>query len=368
MKQTLFSIIVNLFKDTDTGCSLSGEQWEEVVFVLRQTQLLATLYHLASAHGHFQRYPDYARKHMHSASVYAERQAQQVRYECLEIAAILNDKGIVPVFLKGAGYTLAGSQNGMGRIYSDIDVLVEKSMIDIAQNALQKKGWHSKQLSDYDKRYYREWAHEVPPMFNIFRSTIIDLHHNIVPPITGRAPEPKLFFNETFYNPEGLALLSPPAATLHSCVHLFTNEDFTNGFRDLVDLYLLIQEYGDEEYWKKLLEIAEMSGFTLELFYCIEMLKQIFDMELPESSNQVLSNKHENFKTNFLIQSVFKRALNPHHPLTFSLENNLANFFIYIRGHWIKMPFYILVMHLSVKSFFLMRDLLFGKYQFDKGN
>ena len=289
MKLTLYSIIVNLFKNTDTGLVLTGEQWEEVVFVLRQTKLLATLYHLASANGHFQGYPDYARKHMHSASVYAQRQAQQVRFECLEIAAILNKKDIVPVFLKGAGYTLAGSQNGMGRIYSDIDVLVEKSVIDIAQDSLQKKGWHSKKLNDYDERYYREWAHEVPPMSNIFRGTIIDLHHNLVPPITGRAPDPQLFFDEIVYNQEGLALLSPPAATLHSCVHLFTNEDFTNGFRDLVDLYLLIQEYGDEEYWEKLLKLAEMSGFTLELFYCIEMLKQTFELELPESINQFLS-------------------------------------------------------------------------------
>ena len=303
---------------------------------------------------------------MHSASVYAQRQAQQVRFECLEIAAILNKKDIVPVFLKGAGYTLAGSQNGRGRIYSDIDVLVEKSVIDIAQDSLQKKGWYSKKLNDYDERYYREWAHEVPPMSNIFRGTIIDLHHNLVPPITGRAPDPQLFFDEIIYNQEGLALLSPPAATLHSCVHLFTNEDFTNGFRDLVDLYLLIQEYGDEEYWEKLLKLAEMSGFTLELFYCIEMLKQTFELELPESINQFLSKKYKNFKTDFLIQSVFKRALYPHHPLTFSWENNLANFLVYIRGHWIKMPFHILVMHLSVKSFFSMRDLLFGKYQFDK--
>lgn len=368
MQQTLFSVIVNLFKNPDSGLVLSEKTWEEVVFVLRQGKLLATLYHLASARGSFQKYPDYAKKHLHSASVYADRQAQQVIYECMEITAILKNKNITPVFLKGAGYTLAGSQNGMGRVYTDIDVLVEKSVINIAQDMLQKKGWHSEKLNDYDERYYREWAHEVPPMSNIFRGTIIDLHHNIVPPITGRAPDPSLFFDEVYYTQEGLALLSPAAATLHSCVHLFTNEDFSNGFRDLIDLYLLTQEYGDTEYWKNLFELAEQSGFSLELFYCMSMLKQTFDIVLPESMVQPLLAKYKNFKTDFLIKFVFKRALYPHHALTFSSLNNLASFLVYIRGHWIKMPFHILVMHLSVKFFFLMRDWLFGKHQFDKEN
>lgn len=367
MKSALVSLIISLFKDTAYGETLSAVQWEKVVFVLRQTKLLASLYHLSVTNKHFHNYHEYAKQHMYSASIYADRQAQQVRYEGREIAAALGEQCIKAIFLKGAGYTLSGSQNGKGRIYSDIDVLVEKPTISIAQKALQKKGWHSKQLNDYDERYYRKWAHEVPPMVNIYRGTVIDLHHNIVPPVSGRAPDAKIFLDEAICGPDGLAFLSPPAAALHSCVHLFTNEDFSNGFRDILDIYLMVQENGDDEsYWNKLLELAERSGFTLELFYCTEILTQMFDMNLPDKIRQILSKRHNNIKTQIFTRIVFRRALYPHHPLTFSLANHIANFIVYLRGHWIKMPFYILIMHLSVKSFYLIRDWLFGKYQFDK--
>ncbi len=366
MKSDFFTTIVQLFKDTSTGAELDDRQWESIVFILRQTQLLATLYQLALSNNDFQHYPQYARKHLQAASVYARRQAQQVRFECLEISAILKQSNITPVFLKGAGYTVSGSQNGKGRVYSDIDVLVPKQQLGTAQQLLQKNGWFAKKLNDYDERYYREWAHEIPPMSNVYRGTVIDVHHNIIPPISGRAPDSQLFFNEIELNPQGLAHLSPAAATLHSCIHLFTNEDFSNGFRDLVDLYLLMQQYGQNDYWEKLVTLAEQTGFTLELFYCLDTLKQIFGLMPDSPFVKKIYKRHQNSFTGLLSHGLFKPALSPHHPLVFGFKNNLASFLIYIRGHWIKMPVHILIAHLSVKSFFISRDFLFGKYQFDK--
>ncbi len=366
MKSDILFTIVQLFKNPATGAALDKKQWESIVFILRQTQLLATLYQLALSNDDIQLYPPYARKHLYAASVYAQRQAQQVRFECLEISTTLKAKNIVPVFLKGAGYTLSGSQNGKGRIYSDIDVLVPRQALATAQQLLHKQGWFAKKLNDYDERYYREWAHEIPPMSNVYRGTIIDVHHNIIPPISGRAPDSELFFNEIVYNHQGLAYLSPAAATLHSCIHLFTNEDFTNGFRDLVDLYLLIQQYSQNEYWEKLLKLAEQTGFTLELFYCLDALKQIFGLSVSNPAIDKIYKQHKNMATGFLSHRLFALALCPHHPLVFTYKNSLASFLVYIRGHWIKMPVHILIAHLSVKSFFMSRDFLFGKYQFDK--
>lgn len=366
MKSELFFTIVQLFKEPASGAELDERRWESIVFILRQTQLLATLYQLARVNGDFEHYPPYARKHLKAASVYAQRQAQQVRFECLEISNTLKEKEIVPVFLKGAGYTLSGSQNGQGRVYSDIDVLVPEPVLGMAQQLLQKNGWFAKKLNDYDERYYREWAHEIPPMSNVYRGTTIDVHHNIIPPVSGRAPDPGIFFNEVVFNEQGLAYLSPPAATLHSCIHLFTNEDFTNGFRDMVDLYLLIQQYRNDQYWGQLVKLAEQTGFTLELFYCLEALQQIFALRVSDPAVDKLNKRHNNIKTRLLSHWLFKSALCPHHPLIFSLKNQLASFLVYLRGHWIKMPWYILLTHLSVKSFFITRDFLFGKHQFDK--
>ena len=45
-------------------------------------------------------------------------------------------------------------------------------------------GWQYDEVNDYDQRYYRDWMHETPPLIHKNRSMEVDLHHNIVPPVS----------------------------------------------------------------------------------------------------------------------------------------------------------------------------------------
>ena len=47
--------------------------------------------------------------------------------------------------------------------------------------ALQRRGWSMKALDEYDEQYYRQWAHELPPMTHAERETEVDIHHSILP-------------------------------------------------------------------------------------------------------------------------------------------------------------------------------------------
>jgi hypothetical protein len=83
--------------------------------------------------------------------------------------------------LKGAAYVAAGLPAAAGRLFNDIDLLVPREQLPQAESALMLAGWHASGLSEYDKRYYRRWMHEIPPLQHVQRDTVIDLHHAILP-------------------------------------------------------------------------------------------------------------------------------------------------------------------------------------------
>lgn len=362
-KPDLLSQLTGLILDPAKGTAFDDADWVDLVHILRDSDLLGTLCYLAEGRGVLDSYSTYARRHLRSMQVYSDRQARQVHYECALIDERLSSEGIRPVFLKGAGYTLRGSRNAFGRIYSDIDALVPRESINRAQAALMRDAWYSPPITDYDERYYRNWAHEIPPMKHLLRRTVIDLHHNIVPPISGRAPQISSLLEDVVTTREGLRVLSAPAATLHSMVHLFTSEDFTKGFRDLVDLYLLIEEYGDEQYWRDLLSLAERTAFVQELVFGVASLRLVLGYQVPDRVLEGLDESSRKLARGFWVAQVFRRALRPHHPLVCGPAAQGAIQLTYLRGHWIKMPLPVLAGHLSAKAGMAIWGKLFGKHR-----
>lgn len=358
-----FARIVSLIRDPGIGCRLTDQQWEDVIHILREADLLGTLYYLAERDRVIATYCAFAQRHLKSMKVYSDRQARQVDYECALINQQLRDEGIVPFFLKGAGYTLRRSFNARGRIYSDIDVLVARHEIEPAQRIFRTNGWYTPPISDYDKRYYRRWAHEVPPMRHLTRRTVIDLHHNIVPPISGRAPNIAQLCRNPVITQRGLSVLSAPAAFLHSLVHLFSNEDLSKGFRDLVDLYLLLEEYANSDFWNALLVLVEETGFMQELLYALLLLERILGWSLPAAMETRLREPMRRTGAGFTVTRVLGPAMRPHHPQVCGATENLAIQLAYIRGHWIKMPLPVLLGHLSIKAGMAVGQKMFGKYK-----
>lgn len=358
--------ILNLLKQPDTGIHFSVSDWQDAIRILREAKLMASLFHRAENSGCIQHYSAYAIKHLKSAATYAKRQQQQVRFECEEIKSMLSEENIEPVFLKGAGYTLRKSRNSQGRVYSDIDILVEKSQLQAAEKIFKTHLWRSEPVSDYDDNYYRNWAHEVPPLYHLFRGTVVDLHHNLYLPVSGRSPDIDLFLSRTMITDSGCRVFSPAASFLHSVIHLFTNEDSSSGMRDLWDLYLLLSEYADDTFWSDLLFLAKESEFIPELLYCLDCLEYYFgecisneEVETFRQQNQPGAAGH------FLSKSIFPLALVAEHPLLMSVRHRLAKHIIYMRGHWIKMPPLVLFKHLTVKAGISIRNHLLGKHHTD---
>jgi hypothetical protein len=364
-KRALYHYIERLVFFTEVT-SIDVFQWQYIIQVLRESNLLAACYARFDQADKLHLLPDFAYKHMSAAYVYSQRQTKQVLFESERITTILQNVNITPVFLKGANYTLRNSRNAPGRVYSDIDVLVNKNEIECAEKSLNENGWRSKVMTQYDDQYYRKWSHEIPPMFNVHSGTVIDLHHNIVPPISGRKPELSQLTQHAEVTENGCTVLSIEATILHSAVHLTLNEDVTNGYRDILDISILIKDHHSEKFWSLLLDLSAQTKFSYELFISLQLCEKIAGINVPDYVWE-----HSIFEPitdiqKWFINHVFYYSVLPHSTFVQSKRHKFAIFCIFIRGHLKKMPLRVLVPHIISKIFLNTRDNVFGKHHFDK--
>ena len=110
-------------------------------------------------------------------------------------------------------------------------------------------GWATRHRDPYDVRYYRQWMHELPPMMNRRRGTVIDVHHNILPRTARDTPDARAVDRRivTRLPIDPLRVLEPCDLVIHSATHLFHEGELRNGLRDLLDLQSLISEFCERE-------------------------------------------------------------------------------------------------------------------------
>jgi hypothetical protein len=357
-------LFIQLYKKPEVALTLNLDQWQSIIFVLRHHQLLARYQFIFERAGIFEQLPQYVKHHLINAKILSQKQYHQVFFEANALLNAFGFNSKHKVFLKGAAYTLSGQTAGVGRVYSDIDLLIGKEEINDVERTLSISGWLSEKITKYDDNYYRNWSHEIPPLRHGGRGTILDVHHNIIPIISGRAPDISYFLEQVEKTKDGFSVLSPAGMTLHSIVHLMFNDDVKNGFRDLLDLDLLIKHNGSDFYWSTLLQLAENTNFTYELKLAVRYLSKILQTKIPEG---VLTQLHiSDSPTSKILDFIYLSVLLPSHALVDNKKYNLANSIAMYRGHWLKMPLHILIYHMSNKGIRNIIEYFFGKTFFLK--
>ncbi|MFQ3221444.1 MAG: hypothetical protein ACI96W_003832 [Paraglaciecola sp.] len=340
------------------------QQWQQLLLILRNQQLLACYSLRFKQTDCFEQIPTQIQRHFLNADVLAENHKNQVLFEASELQNELVGKHQYLIFLKGAGYTLSGAQVGESRIYNDIDILVDKGSIDFIEKRLCLFGWLSEELTEYHEKYYRKWAHEIPPLRHGKRGTIIDIHHNIVPVISGRHVDADKFAINSVTTENGFQILSFAAMTLHSLIHLFFNEEVKKGYRDLIDIHTLIMANNNREFWLDLIVLAKETGFDLELFLACRYAQKILQTEIPDFVQDEISQFCP-WNIGFL-DFIYNKTLKPSHPICKPPFFALAESAVLIRGHFQKMPMHILIYHLLCKCGISLIQSIFGKHVFTK--
>jgi hypothetical protein len=348
---------LKIFNDVDLVSAQSRKTLSELLVFLRAANLLSLFAHKVVREDMLYELPENFRWHITSNINYSERQQYQVGIEIDRISSLLEGAGITPIFLKGAAYNIEKVVSLKGRTMSDIDILVSSSEIKKTEKRLLSLGWQAKELSNYDEKYYREFAHEIPPMFDPISGTTLDIHHNLYLPVSGKAPDESVLRQNIIATSENKLVFKKHMQALHTCVHLYWNEDVSSSLRDLYDFTCLCNAGAPEEFWDAIIKTAKNMNLSPLLYDVVCLSEYFFQLHCPlERKNQLRGhlNLFQRVRQS-ITRFVMKRALLPDTRTCTSISLQTCRFLAYLRGHLMKMPVHVLVPHMFRKLSMALR-------------
>lgn len=345
-------LLVLILREDQSCKSLNEAEWDLLLRQAKRCQLVGKLYFLLEDQNLIAHVPVGPLRHLQSAKMQTAKQHRDFLWEVGKLKQAFSDTGCSLLLLKGGAYAIAQLKPYKGRLFSDIDLLVPFDALNKVENRLMIHGWLQESKDDYDQQYYRRWMHELPPLRHVKRGSVVDLHHNILPRTAVACPDANLLLEsavELAGEYQGVKVLSPLDRIIHSATHLFYDGEFEHGLRDLVDLDGLVSEL-DAEAKLLLVERALQLGLHTPVFYAMRYLQWILKTPDLEAVVQAFNQAHCAPRGLKLMDVLFLRALMPDHPSCNDIWTGLARWLLYVRSHWLKMPWYLLLPHLTRKA------------------
>jgi hypothetical protein len=323
---------------------------DDIVHAARQHAVLGRLERDLAALGVLDGLPETARRQFANARVAADTNAVALRYEIDRVRRALAGLDTRIVLLKGAAYLHAGLPLARGRVSVDLDILVPAADIGRVEQTLTGKGWQPKATDRYDQHYYRDWMHEIPPLVHSARELELDVHHTIFPPVSGIKVDADALLAAAVPLDDGLFVLSPADMVLHAATHLF-QEDPSGRLRDLLDLHDLLTLFGRRAgFWDGLIERARHHGLGRPLYYG---MRTAADLTLTDVPPAVLARTEAAFAPNapqrWAMAWLMHAAIIGAAPGRSEPGTTVAQWLLFARSHWVKMPPTVLLGHAVAK-------------------
>ena len=340
--------LLDVLRDPTRMAILDLAAWDLLLRQAASAGLLSRLAVKAEALGLDGRLPASVRPHLTAARSIAAKQRQAVRWEARRVAHALAGIDGPVLLLKGAAYAIADLPPAAGRLFSDIDILVPRAQLDQTEAALLLAGWHTQKQDAYDQRYYRQWMHELPPMTHIRRGTVLDVHHNLLPE-TARIPthaDPILAAAQALPDLPGLHIPAPTDLVLHSACHLFHEGEWGHGLRDLVDLDAMLRAFSTAPcFWTDLLARAETLNLGRPLYYAMDCCHRWLQTPIPQATLAGCPSPPPIWQRP-MMRRLFDAGLASSHASCQGRWSGLAKQALYVRGHYLRMPWRLLLPHL----------------------
>lgn len=345
-----------LFRVVSDPRSLAGfdaPQWNRLLRTARRTGLLPRLGVLTTSSVDAACLPPGVQPQFLAAETACGYHERCVRREVMLLQRSLSGFDDKVVLLKGAAYLMADLPVARGRLMSDLDILVPRSGLAAVEAALRDDGWEPLSHDEYDDHYYREWMHELPPLRQRERGTVIDVHHTILP-LSGRLrPAPELLLEAALPIPGcNFWRLSPVDMLLHSAAHMFQDGDLAGGLRDLLDLDMLFRYFGehDDGFWQNLVPRARELQLLRPLYYALRQAASLLGTPVPSLIESQIGEAGPAWWTRMTMNWLLRRGLEPQDGDGESWDVSLARLLLYVRGHWLRMPPGLLLKHLAHKA------------------
>lgn len=352
------SLLLDCLKNPENITTLTLQQWSLLLRMAKTCKLVAHIGWLIEQHNLNESVPNKVRHHFQAAQAIVAYRRRMAFWELNRLQRALVECKTDIVVLKGCAYLLADMPFSAARLFSDVDIMVDKAHIDTVEKILLEHNWQSSKLDDYDQSYYRQWMHEIPPLRHSARTMEVDIHHTIIPPTSDLQPNPALLMRDAIMlDNSRFKVLSPCDRVLHSAVHLFFDSDLSNKLRDLADLDQLLRLFStidsDFDFFNALLLRAEVLGLQRPLYYTLRYTHQLLATPIPAEILQLSQRIAPPLPIRILMDYLVPIALLPQHPDESSVEVTFARWLLFIRSHYLRMPLKLLIPHLMRKS--LMR-------------
>lgn len=353
-------ILLETLCDPAAAHRFAQREWDLLLCQARSANLLAHLGILLKRHLEPTKIPEQVRWHLSAAKLTVKRQNIAVRWEIAQLQQALYHLSVPLLALKGTAYVLAGLPNSDSRLFSDIDILVPRSALNEVEIQLRRYGWRTTHNNAYDQRYYRQWMHELPPLQHIRRQTVLDVHHSILPLTARIHPDPRKLIENSVADTESedLYWLAPEDMVLHSMTHLFHDGELEHGLRDLVDIQLLLDHFAtDRDFWSRLIQRAQVLELTRPLYYGLRYVEWLLDLAIPAEIRKSVFGWHPGLLLGKLMDAMFVTVLQPPHASCDSFWTVTARWLLYVRAHYLRMPFRLLIPHLVRKALVKQREV-----------
>ena len=346
------TILLSALGDPAGTTSFGLEDWDLLLRLARATRLLGRLAACMEEQGLLAQVPPGIVEHFSAAGVFVDQRQRMARWEINRILKAVKGLDVPLVLLKGGAYILAGLPAARGRLLSDIDLLLPVASLDNVEKTLLDHGWESVKLEEYDQRYYRTWMHELPPLRHPDRGFEVDVHHTISPLTSRLNPDPEKLVRDSIPLADGrLRVLQPVDMVLHSAVHLFYDGEFINGLRDLVDLTDLFDHFGASDgFWDELVQRAREQDLQRPLFYAMRYARRLLGADIPASAHAEIGSAAPPRPVLGLMDYLIFWVMVPDHPDYPQRRTRMAQWLLYVRSHWLRMPPGLLLKHLARKQ------------------
>jgi hypothetical protein len=336
-------------RQPELALNWSLAEWERVVRLARRLRLLARLAEALMVAGLLDRVPWQVRRHLLAEQRLSRWRTGAMLWTLERVATMLGDTPYPRVLLKGAAYIGQDLAIAVGRLPSDLDILVPKAHLADAQVRLTQAGWNTMELDEHDQRYYYEWSHEVPPMTHPLLGMELDLHHNILPPVARTHVDANALLGRL--RPlkwPSWQVLDPVDQVLHSAAHLFHDSEARDRIRDLVDLDGLLRHFdGEPGFMSRLPERACALGLeeplALACHFCVNWL----GTPIPADALEHIESIGPGRLRRAWLLPLLSTALMPTEPDDIPpLRQDIAALVLLARYHRQRMPLRLLVPHL----------------------
>lgn len=265
-----------------------------------------------------------------------------LHFEMERVARALSNSGVKAVVLKGGAYVARALTASKGRRVSDLDILVAPDQLDATEKLLEAAGWATDEQTDnpYDQQYYREHMHELPPLRHKTRGTIVDVHHSLLPKTARYQIDVRAMMDcAEPLDHDGLWSFQMVDLFVHSAVHAFVDGQLDVPVRTLVELNLLFADLSDKDR-ANVVSRSKALGAAKAVGLALWAIGRLFDdLQAKEAAKQLVPT-HRHLVLKYALLS--KTADDPFSPI--------AKAFLYVRGHFLRMPLYLLLPHLVRKA------------------